>query len=263
MALLNKPKRIVIKVGTSTLTYETGKANIKRMGELVSVISDLQNAGAEVVLVSSGAIGVGVGKLGLSERPEDTMGRQAAAAVGQCELMFMYDKFFSEYGHKIGQLLITKGDVDNAERKEHLTNTFIRLIQYGAIPIVNENDSVSVDEIVFGDNDCLSAIVAKLIGADVLIMLTDIDGLYDGNPKEDSEAKLISVVNRVDDGLKRLAGGSGSNRGTGGMITKLNAAEIATDAGIPVIIMNGESPKNLYKVVDGKQIGTFFCAKET
>lgn len=262
MSFLKKPKRIVIKVGTSTLTYETGKTNIKRLAKLVSVISDLQNAGTQVVLVSSGAIGVGVGKLGLAERPEDTMGRQAAAAVGQCELMFMYDKFFSEYGHKIGQLLITKGDVDNAERKENLTNTFIRLMEYGAIPIVNENDSVSVDEIVFGDNDCLSAIVAKLINADVLIMLTDIDGLYDGNPKEDESAKLISVVNQVDDNLKRLAGGSGSNRGTGGMITKLNAAEIATEAGIPVVIMNGETPTDLYKVVEGRQIGTFFCAHE-
>lgn len=258
MSVLHNPKRIVIKVGTSTLTYETGKLNIRRMAKLVSVLSDLQNAGCQVVLVSSGAIGVGTGKLGLPERPRDTMGRQAAAAVGQCELMFMYDKFFSEYGHKIGQLLITKGDVEAAGRREHLINTFDRLFDYGAVPIVNENDSVSIDELVFGDNDCLSAHVAKLVNADALIMLTDIDGLYSGNPKEDPDAHLIANVNRIDAQLKALAGGSGSNRGTGGMVTKLNAAEIATEAGIPVIIMNGETPTDLYKAVEGRQAGTFF-----
>lgn len=261
MAVLHNPKRIVIKVGTSTLTYETGKTNIHRLAKLVSVVSDLQNAGCQVVLVSSGAIGVGVGKLGLPGRPADTRGRQAAAAVGQCELMFMYDKFFSEYGHTIGQLLITKSDVDSDERREHLTNTFDQLFAYGAVPIVNENDSVSIEELVFGDNDCLSANVAKLVNADALIMLTDIDGLYSGNPKEDPDARLITNVKRIDPELKALAGGSGSNRGTGGMITKLNAAQIATQAGIPVIIMNGTTPTDLYKAVEGRQVGTFFEAK--
>lgn len=258
MSVLRHPKRIVIKVGTSTLTYETGKTNIRRLAKLVSVLSDLHNAGHEVVLVSSGAIGVGAGKLGLPCRPSDTMGRQAAAAVGQCELMFMYDKFFSEYGHKIGQLLITKSDVESQERRAHLINTFDRLLKYGAAPIVNENDSVSIEELVFGDNDCLSAHVAKLVQADALIMMTDIDGLYSGNPKEEPDAHLITNVKRIDEGLKALAGGSGSNRGTGGMITKLNAAEIATRAGIPVIIMNGETPTDLYKAVEGRQVGTFF-----
>lgn len=258
MSVLHHPKRIVIKVGTSTLTYETGKTNIRRLAKLVSVLSDLHNAGHEVVLVSSGAIGVGAGKLGLPCRPSDTMGRQAAAAVGQCELMFMYDKFFSEYGHKIGQLLITKSDVESQERRAHLINTFDRLLEYGAVPIVNENDSVSIEELVFGDNDCLSAHVAKLVQADALIMMTDIDGLYSGNPKEEPDAHLITNVKRIDEELKALAGGSGSNRGTGGMITKLNAAEIATRAGIPVIIMNGETPTDLYKAVEGRQVGTFF-----
>lgn len=263
MSVLHHPKRIVIKVGTSTLTYETGKTNIRRLAKLASVLADLHNAGHEIVLVSSGAIGVGAGKLGLPCKPEDTMGRQAAAAVGQCELMFMYDKFFSEYGHKIGQLLITRSDVESPERREHLMNTFARLFEYGAVPIVNENDSVSIDEIVFGDNDCLSAHVAKLIQADALIMLTDIDGLYTGNPQEEPDAQLIRSVNRIDPELKALAGGSGSNRGTGGMITKLNAAEIATQAGIPVIIMNGQSPTDLYKAVEGRQVGTFFEPQTT
>lgn len=258
MSVLHNPKRIVIKVGTSTLTYENGKTNIRRLAKLVSVLADLHNAGCEVVLVSSGAIGVGVGKLGLPSRPTDTMGRQAAAAVGQCELMFMYDKFFSEYGQKVGQLLITKGDVECEERRTNLTNTFDRLFEYGAVPIVNENDSVSIEELVFGDNDCLSANVAKLIHADALIMLTDIDGLYSGNPREDPDATLIVNVERIDDDLKALAGGTGSNRGTGGMITKLNAAEIATQAGIPAIIMNGSTPTDLYKTVEGRQVGTFF-----
>lgn len=261
MASFNNPKRVVIKVGTSTLTYENGKMNIKRLAKLVSVIADIVNSGIEVALVSSGAIGVGVGKLGLKSRPTDTMGRQAAAAVGQCELMFIYDKLFSEYGHKIGQLLITKSDVANDERREHLTNTFDRLFEYGALPIVNENDSVSVDEIVFGDNDCLSAHVAKLVKADGLIMLTDIDGLYTANPAEDENAELINVVNEINDDIRSIAGGAVSNRGTGGMITKINAAEIATEAGISVIIMNGATPTDIYKAIEGRHIGTFFCAK--
>lgn len=260
MANLQKPKRIVIKVGTSTLTYETGKTNVHCLAKLVSVISDLQNAGHQVTLVSSGAVGVGAAKLGLEQRPTDTMGRQAAAAVGQCELMFVYDKFFNEYAHKIGQLLITKSDVDAPERRSNLVNTFEQLFQYGVVPIVNENDSVSTEELVFGDNDCLSAHVAKLVQADLLIILTDIDALYSGNPKDDPTAKPIERVTCIDDSLKALAGGSGSNRGTGGMVTKLDAAEIATKAGIPVIIMNGEKPTDLYKAIEGRQIGTFFEA---
>ena len=190
MAVLKQVKRLVVKVGTSTLTYDTGRTNIRRMHKLVSVLSDIVNSGIEVALVTSGAIGVGVGKLGLPARPEDTPGRQAAATVGQCELMFMYDKLFAEYGHTVGQMLITKSDVDNPERRQNLINAFEKIFEFGAIPIINENDSVAVEEIVYGDNDSLSAIVAALIGADALVILTDIDGLYDANPTENEDARL-------------------------------------------------------------------------
>ena len=262
MAVLKDVKRLVVKVGTSTLTYDTGKTNIRRMHKLVSVLSDIVNSGIEVALVTSGAIGVGVGKLGLKERPSDISGRQAAATVGQCELMFMYDKLFGEYGHTVGQLLITKSDVDSEERCKNLVNTFDKLFDYGAVPIVNENDSVAVDEIVYGDNDSLSAIVAKLINADALIILTDIDGLYDDNPNENEDAKLISQVDEITDELIAVAGGHGSRFSTGGMVTKLHAAQIAMDAGIDTIVMNGAAPESIYKALDGKQIGTFFTGKK-
>ena len=262
MAVLKDVKRLVVKVGTSTLTYDTGKTNIRRMHKLVSVLSDIVNSGIEVALVTSGAIGVGVGKLGLKERPSDISGRQAAATVGQCELMFMYDKLFGEYGHTVGQLLITKSDVDSEERRKNLVNTFEKLFDYGAVPIVNENDSVAVDEIVYGDNDSLSAIVAKLINADALIILTDIDGLYDDNPNENEDAKLISQVDEITDELIAVAGGHGSRFSTGGMVTKLHAAQIAMDAGIDTIVMNGATPESIYKALDGKQIGTFFTGKK-
>ena len=262
MAVLKDVKRLVVKVGTSTLTYDTGKTNIRRMHKLVSVLSDIVNSGIEVALVTSGAIGVGVGKLGLKERPSDISGRQAAATVGQCELMFMYDKLFGEYGHTVGQLLITKSDVDSEERRKNLVNTFDKLFDYGAVPIVNENDSVVVDEIVYGDNDSLSAIVAKLVNADALIILTDIDGLYDDNPNENEDAKLISQVDEITDELIAVAGGHGSRFSTGGMVTKLHAAQIAMDAGIDTIVMNGAAPESIYKALDGKQIGTFFTGKK-
>ncbi len=262
MAVLKDVKRLVVKVGTSTLTYDTGKTNIRRMHKLVSVLSDIVNSGIEVALVTSGAIGVGVGKLGLKERPSDISGRQAAATVGQCELMFMYDKLFGEYGHTVGQLLITKSDVDSEERRKNLINAFEKLFDYGAVPIVNENDSVAVDEIVYGDNDSLSAIVAKLINADALIILTDIDGLYDDNPNENEDAKLISQVDEITDELIAVAGGHGSKFSTGGMVTKLHAAQIAMDAGIDTIVMNGSTPESIYKALDGKQIGTFFTGKK-
>ncbi len=262
MAVLKDIKRLVVKVGTSTLTYDTGKTNIRRMHKLVSVLSDIVNSGVQVALVTSGAIGVGVGKLGLKERPSDISGRQAAATVGQCELMFMYDKLFGEYGHTVGQLLITKNDVDSAERRENLINTFEKLFDYGAVPIINENDSVAVDEIVYGDNDSLSAIVARLINADALIILTDIDGLYDDNPSENEDARLISQVDEITEELISVAGGHGSKFSTGGMVTKLHAAQIAMDAGIDTIVMNGAAPESIYKALDGKQIGTFFTGKK-
>lgn len=261
MAVLKDVKRLVVKVGTSTLTYDTGKMNIRRVAKLTSVLSDLVNSGIEVALVTSGAIGVGVGKLGLKERPCDTPGRQAAATVGQCELMFMYDKLFGEYNHTIGQLLITKGDVDDDNRRENLINSFNKLFEYGAIPVVNENDSVAVEEIVYGDNDTLSAIVAKLVGADALIILTDADGLYDDDPTQNEDAKIISVVDEVNEDIMKVAGDSSSNRGTGGMITKLQAAKIATESGIDTIVMNGVTPEDIYKVIEGRQIGTFFKAR--
>jgi len=254
-------KRIVVKVGTSTLTYETGKTNIRRMIKLCSVLADLHNAGLDVVLVTSGAIGVGVGKLGLGEKPQDIPGRQAAACVGQTELMFMYDKFFSEYGQKIGQLLVTKSDFEQPERRENLSNAFQKLFEYGAIPVVNENDSVATEEIVYGDNDSLSAIVAILTNADLLVILTDIDGLFDANPNEDPDARLIPVVETITPEIEALCGGAGTSRGTGGMLTKVHAAKTATATGIPVVVMNGSAPQDLYRVIDGHRIGTLFLGK--
>lgn len=254
-------RRMVVKVGTSTLTYDTGKINLRRMSKLAQVLSDLKNAGMEIVLVTSGAIGVGVGKLGLKERPKDTPGRQAAATVGQCELMFLYDKFFGEYGNITGQLLVTKDDFDNEERHRNLHNSFMKLFEYGAIPVVNENDSVAVEEIVYGDNDSLSAHVAEIVDADVLVILTDIDGLFSANPREDENAVLIHSVDEITDDILALAGGSGTNRGTGGMITKLLAAKIASAAGIDTVVMNGSDPEDIYKLIDGRQTGTLFKAK--
>jgi len=260
--LLSNCKRIVFKVGTSTLTYKTGKLNLHHLADLVRVLADLRNAGLEVVLVTSGAIGVGVGKLGLAEKPQDTPGRQAAATIGQCELMFIYDKLFGEYGNTVGQLLITKSDVDDNLRRDNLVNTFEQLFAFGVIPIINENDSVAVDEIVYGDNDCLSAIVAKLIGADVLIILSDVAGLYDADPTENAQARLISVVEKIDDNILKLAGGASSDFGTGGMITKIHAAQIATAAGINVVITDGSKPTDIYNILAGEQVGTMFCGKK-
>ena len=250
MATLKDVKRIVIKVGTSTLTHHTGKSNIRQIKKLVAVISDIVNSGVEVALVTSGAIGVGVGKLGLRDRPTNTAGKQAAATIGQCELMFMYDKMFAEFGHTVGQFLITKRDVDNDECRENLINAFEKTFEYGAIPIINENDAVAVEEIVFGDNDSLSAIVAILI-----------DGLYDKDPHKDEDARIIPVVEEITEHLFEIAGGKGSKFGTGGMITKLQAAQIATEVGIPTIVMNGGDSDNIYRVLEGHQVGTFFTAK--
>lgn len=252
-------KRIVVKVGTSTLTHETGKTNIARMAQLVAVLADLHNMGHEVVLVTSGAIGVGATKLGFSKKPTTTSGLQAAAAVGQSELMFLYDKFFSEFNVVVGQLLFTSDALKRTEGKQHLIDTFNQLIEYGAIPIVNENDSVSIEELINGDNDCLSALVSGLIDADMLILLTDTDGLYDSNPSVNPDAKLIPTVEEITPQIESIAGGAGE-KGTGGFATKIKAARIATSAGIPVVITNGDNPKNIYKVLDGEAIGTKFLA---
>ncbi len=253
--------RIVVKVGTSTLAHKTGRLNIRRIEKLCKVLSDLKNAGNEIILVSSGAIGMGVGKLGLSERPGDIPTKQAAAAVGQCELMYTYDKLFTEYSHNVAQILITAPDIENDDRKINFHNTLQRLLELGTIPIINENDTVSTEEIEIGDNDTLSAVVTANIGADILILLSDIDGLYDKDPHLNPDAHLIEYVEKIDDKIIALAGGSGSRLGTGGMITKLKAAQIATEAGCDMVIANGSNPELLYDIIEGKNIGTRFCKR--
>lgn len=252
-------KRIVVKVGTSTLTHSTGKTNIAKMKELVCVLADLQNMGHEVVLVSSGAVGIGSGRLGLSKKPDTIRGLQAAAAVGQGELMFLYDKFFGEFNIVVSQLLFTSDALEREEDKMHLTDTFNQLLEYGSIPVVNENDSVSIEELLNGDNDCLSAQVASLINADILILLTDTDGLYDSNPSENKDAKLIQVVEKITPEIEAVAGGAGE-KGTGGFATKIKAAKIALSNNIPVVIMNGSTPNNIYDVINDKSVGTKFLA---
>ena len=254
--------RVVIKIGTSTLTHSTGNLNIRRVEELCKVMSDIKNAGNEVILVSSGAIGMGVGKLGLLERPTDVPTKQAAAAVGQCELMYFYDKIFGEYHHIVAQLLITGEDIANETRHDNFSNTLNRLLQLGALPIINENDTVGTKEIVIGDNDTLAAIVAESVKADLLILLSDIDGLYTADPRTDPNATLIHRITKLDDSVLALAGGTGTKRGTGGMVTKLQAAKICMDCGCDMVIANGNTPTNLYDILDGKQIGTRFTEVE-
>lgn len=251
----------VVKVGTSTLTYDNGRVNLRRMEQLCRALSDLQNTGKHLVLVSSGAIGVGMGKLGLRSRPDETEKKQALAAVGQCELMFLYDKFFGEYSQTVAQVLLTAGVVHDERGRRNVQNTFRELLGMGAIPIVNENDTVETQELEgqnFGDNDTLSAVVAGLLGADLLVILTDIDGLYDRDPRKDPSAKLISRVEKITPEIEALAGGAGSSRGTGGMATKLRAAKMAGEKGIPCAVVSGSDMQNLYRLLDGQPVGTFF-----
>lgn len=257
---IKKARRIVFKVGTSTLTHPSGMLNLRRIERLVKVLADLQNMGREVVLVSSGAIGVGVGKLGLAERPKDTRSKQAVAAIGQVELMYIYDRLFSEYNHTISQLLLTRDVVEDEKRCALCRSTFSRLLEYKAIPIVNENDTIAVEEIEFGDNDSLSAVVATLCGADLLVILSDIDGLYNDNPRQNPDAVLIPEVYALDEAVLEYAKGAGSERGTGGMVTKLHAAQIACEAGIDTIVMNGEDPMKIYDLLEGRPVGTRFFA---
>ena len=258
---IKNAKRIVVKVGTSTLTYNTGKMNLNRIDLLSRTLSDLHNAGKEIVLVSSGAIGIAMGKLALSERPDETNIKQALAAVGQCELMYLYDKMFSEYNNTVAQILLTKDDIATQNRKINTQNTFNTLLEMGIIPIVNENDTVSTYEIEIGDNDNLSALVAELIDADLLVLFSDIDGLYDKDPHKDENAKVIPLVYDISS-VRNLAGGAGTARGTGGMITKLDAAERVTKAGINMIITNGNDVTKLYDILEGKPCGTLFLSKE-
>ena len=253
--------RIVVKLGTSTLAHATGHLNIRRVEEICKVISDIKNAGDEVIMVSSGAIGMGVGKLSLKSKPTDIPTKQAAAAVGQCELMYTYDKLFSEYNHTVAQLLMTGADLKNEERHQNFSNTLNRLLELGAIPIINENDTVATEEIVIGDNDTLAAIVAESVKADVLVLFSDIDGLYTADPHKCEDAKLISEVNVIDDSIMALAGGKGSALGTGGMVTKIEAAKICMACGCDMIITNGNDPQVLYHIIDGESVGTTFTEK--
>ncbi|MEG1632092.1 MAG: glutamate 5-kinase [Hydrogenoanaerobacterium sp.] len=262
MNCFKEAKRIVVKVGTSTLTHETGLVNIRRIESLVKVLADIKNSGKDIILVSSGAIAVGMGKLGERERPSDTPSKQAVAAIGQCELMYMYDKLFSSYSHNVAQVLLTRDVIENEERKRNCVNAFERLLEMNTIPIVNENDTVSVEEIEFGDNDTLSALVAVITGADALVIMSDIDGLYDADPRTNKAAKLIRQVTLIDESIAEAAGGAGSARGTGGMQTKIHAARLACGAGVDMAIINGKEPKLLYDLFDGKETGTHFVAKK-
>ena len=254
--------RIVIKIGTSTLAHPTGHLDIRRVEQLCEIMSDIKNAGHELILVSSGAIGMGVGKLGLRERPKDIPSKQAAAAVGQCELMYTYDKLFSEYGHVVGQVLVTGSDLKDPVRYENFRNTLNRLIELRALPIVNENDTVATEEISLGDNDTLGAIVAVGADAELLILLSDIEGLYTADPHTDTEAKLIPAVYEMSGEVLAAAGGAGTKLGTGGMQTKLHAAEICMENGIDMIIADGSRPELLYDIADGKQVGTRFYGRK-
>lgn len=253
--------RIVVKVGTSTLAHPSGLINIRRVEELCKVMSDLKNADNDIILVTSGAIGMGAGKLQLSERPRDVAAKQAAAAVGQCELMYTYDKLFSEYNHTVAQLLMTGTDFENEERHINFKNTMDKLLEFKALPIINENDTVATDEIKVGDNDTLSAMVAVNINADLLVLLSDIDGLFTADPHTDPDAKLISVVSEINDDILSLGGKEGSSLGTGGMKTKLHAAQICTENNCDMIIANGKNPLVLYDIVEGKAVGTRFIKR--
>ncbi len=259
--------RIVVKVGTSTITNEMGNSDLRAIENLVRVLSDIQNSGYRVILVSSGAIAVGCNKLNMSSRPESMRLKQAAAAVGQCSVMFLYDKLFSDYDKTIAQILLNAEDISREDKKENLTNTFDALLDMNIIPIVNENDSVSYTEIesddrLFGDNDMLSAVVAVLCKARRLVILSDIDGFYDSDPRFNPNASLISRVDEVDEKLISLAGGAGSRRGTGGMKTKLRAASLASSNGIDTVITNGKSPQGIYDIIDGISVGTLFSGKK-
>jgi glutamate 5-kinase len=263
MGYFRDSKRIVVKVGTSTLTHSTGHLNLRRIEKLVKVLSDMKNWGVQVVLVSSGAVSAGVAKMGFGRIPSTPEEKQAMAAIGQSELMKIYDRFFSDYGHTVAQILMTKEVLSNPERRAAAENTFGRLLEMNCIPVVNENDSVSTDELTkFGGNDILSAYVAELCQADLLLNLSDIDGLYDSDPRTNPDAKLIERVERIDDSIYAIAGGAGTDRGTGGMIAKLNAARMVTEQGIPMFILNGHEPEILYTLLDGGHIGTYFTAKK-
>ncbi|MBP5580469.1 MAG: glutamate 5-kinase [Ruminococcus sp.] len=263
MRNISEKQRIVIKLGTSTLAHKTGKLNIRRMTNLVRVISDLHNSGREIIMVSSGAVGLGAGKLGLPEKPKDTKTKQAVAAIGQCELMHVYDDMFAKYSVTVAQILLTKTIINNPNHCENFMNTVEKLVSMGVIPIVNENDTIAIDELELeiGENDSLSALVAELSRADLLLILSDIDALYDDDPRTNPDAKPIPIVEKITPEIEAVAGGAGTSLGTGGMSTKITAAKIATNAGIDMIIMNGKDPEKLYDLFEDKEIGTLFKAQ--
>jgi glutamate 5-kinase len=263
MRNISEKQRIVIKLGTSTLAHKTGKLNIRRMTNLVRVISDLHNSGREIIMVSSGAVGLGAGKLGLPEKPRDTKTKQAVAAIGQCELMHVYDDMFAKYSVTVAQILLTKTIINNPNHCENFMNTVEKLVNMDVIPIVNENDTIAIDELELeiGENDSLSALVAELSGADLLLILSDIDALYDDDPRSNPDAKPIPLVEEITPEIEAMAGGAGTSLGTGGMSTKITAAKIATNAGIDMVIMNGRDPEKLYDLFEDKEIGTLFKAK--
>lgn len=260
MSVLTHCNRIVVKIGSSTLTHDEGHLNLRRIEALVKTLSDFKNGGKQVVLVSSGAVSAGVAKMG-THRPRCTAEKQAMAAVGQSELMKLYSRFFSDYGHTVAQILLTKDVIDQPDRRAAAEDTFRTLLEMGCIPIVNENDSVSTEGINFGGNDTLSAYVALVCHADLLINLSDVDGLYDSDPRKNPDAKLIECVRGVDENVLAMAGGAGTERGTGGMATKLQAARIVLEKGIPMYILNGEDPTILYELLDGRHVGTYFAAE--
>lgn len=263
MRNISEKKRIVIKLGTSTLAHKTGKLNIRRMTNLVRVISDLHNSGREIIMVSSGAVGLGAGKLGLPEKPKDTKTKQAVAAIGQCELMHVYDDMFAKYSVTVAQILLTKTIINNPNHCDNFMNTVEKLVNMDVIPIVNENDTIAIDELELeiGENDSLSALVAELSGADLLLILSDIDALYDDDPRSNPDAKPIPLVEKITPEIEAMAGGAGTSLGTGGMSTKITAAKIATNAGIDMIIMNGKDPEKLYDLFEDKEVGTLFKAQ--
>ncbi|MBQ8409780.1 MAG: glutamate 5-kinase [Clostridia bacterium] len=261
MSFFQNCHRVVVKVGSSTLSHATGQLNLRRIEALAKTLSDLKNTGKQIILVSSGAVSAGIAKVALGRRPCSLEEKQAMASIGQSELMKLYDRFFSDYGHKVAQILMTRDVVDNPIRRTAAENTFNTLLEMGCIPIVNENDAVSTDELTqFGGNDILSAHVANLCRADILINLSDIDGLYDSDPRKNPDAKFVEKVEDID-AILSFAGGAGTDRGTGGMEAKLTAAKMVTDNGIPMFIMNGHDPEILYELLDGKHVGTYFVAK--
>ncbi len=258
--------KIVVKVGTSTLAHATGRLNIRRVEELVKALADLKNAGHQIILVSSGAIGMGVGRLNLPGRPADMPTKQAAAAVGQCELMYTYDRLFGQYGHTVAQILLTAEDVEYPQRRHNFENVMGRLLELGALPVINENDAVATDEVgvstTIGENDTLSAIVAGCVGADLLVILSDIDGLYTADPRKDAGAKLIPEVTAITPEVEALAGGTGSALGSGGMATKLKAARLVMERGCDMVIANGQHPEVLYDIAAGRPVGTRFVGRK-